>query len=806
MNLNTSLAWLRRNPIVILYFFIILVALILSFFSILKHYAFKSTAWDLGIYEQVLWSTVNGRFFWYTPEILINPSCNFFGIHFAPILLLVLPIYAVFQTTETILILQAFSLAIAAVPLYKLVLYESGSNKQALLFGLIYLAYPPIYGLAFFDFHVQAFLPFLFFSAFYFFKKEEWGKFFVFIILSLMVIEFVPLMVVFFGIYGLWTKRRSIFHFVKVLDFRGFLHDSRIFYSIITIVLGFVWFIVARFVSLSINPTAPPHPNWKIFGDPTRDPLGFAFTLLANPVKTLEALLTPVDLKLLYIFGLFAPLAFLSFLDLPSLMIGAPWFFVAFLSDYSAYYVPIGYQYVAFVTPFVFISAVYGVKRLFSLKYRFGFRRKLGFFSGKAVKLRHWKALVIIILILATAVVYIRVLDIHLVVPEVTEHDRVAEVFANLIPSNASVLTQNDLFPHISKRLYAYAVVGGISQNFTASNITFDYIFVDTKSPWYGSSLEGVVYNLTRNGSFRVQYAADGIWLLKRNYTDETFYPVEEKGVFVDFYNQGVLVKLFNSTSSKDKPAYENVSSSLIGTFGLGIPETWRETGSFGLAFEGWLYVPINGTYVFQLENIGSSRVYINDEQILYSEGSGSQDVVSSTYTVALERGFNSIKIAYRRENNALPLVHLLWKPPWESKITDIQSAFLYSKNSSDVSSPFLDLDLDFDSQYPFVSINKQYFSVFLNCSMYAPTSGMYRFNVSAAGNASVSIDGRLVFSPFEDSNETVFEVSLSQGNHVFQIDYLNVQEDAYLHVAWQPPESDVFEEIPLNNLSWQKG
>jgi len=158
MNLNVAVAWLKQNPITIIYFFIVLVSFILIHFSILKHDAFKSTAWDLGIYEQILWSTVNGRFMWYTPEILINPSCNFFGIHFAPILFLVLPIYAVFPTTETLFIIQAFSLTLAAVPLYKLVLHENGNNKQALIFALVYLVYPPIYGSALFDFHVQTFL------------------------------------------------------------------------------------------------------------------------------------------------------------------------------------------------------------------------------------------------------------------------------------------------------------------------------------------------------------------------------------------------------------------------------------------------------------------------------------------------------------------------------------------------------------------------------------------------------------------------------------------------------------------------
>ena len=70
-----AFASLRRNPTLYLIVPIILYIVALSYLSILKHNAFMSTAWDLGIYEQVIWSTANtGRVFWYTPEILINES------------------------------------------------------------------------------------------------------------------------------------------------------------------------------------------------------------------------------------------------------------------------------------------------------------------------------------------------------------------------------------------------------------------------------------------------------------------------------------------------------------------------------------------------------------------------------------------------------------------------------------------------------------------------------------------------------------------------------------------------------------
>jgi uncharacterized membrane protein len=343
--------------------------IVFSYVSILKHDAFESSAWDLGIYEQVIWSTTNtGRIFWYTAEILITPTCNFFGVHFSPILFLVVPIYAIYQSTETLLILQASVLAVAAIPLYKLALYESKSARQALAFSLIYLAYPPVSSMNVIDFHVQAFLPFFFFSAFYYFRKEEWVKYFLFVVLALMVIEIVPLIVVFFGLYGLWVNRKKLSHISDAFHLKRLSVNKSIICSIATIALGVAWFVLARTVISAVNPTAQPHPNWASFGDPIHDLPGLLFNVLTNPIKTINAIVTPVEPKAIFLFGLFAPLAFLSFLSPPSLLIGAPWFIIAFLSNYEPYYAALGHQYVVFVAPFIFISAIYGVKRLGTIK------------------------------------------------------------------------------------------------------------------------------------------------------------------------------------------------------------------------------------------------------------------------------------------------------------------------------------------------------------------------------------------------------------------------------------------------------
>lgn len=799
MKLNVFASF-KRNSTLHLIIPISLYIVVLSYLSILKHNAFMSTAWDLGIYEQVVWSTANtGRLFWYTPEILINPSCNFFGIHFSPFLFVILPIYYAFQSTETLLILQVSFLALGAVPLYKIASHEDLTRRQALVFVLLYLTYPPIYGMVFFDFHVQAFLPFLFFFSLYYFKKEEWGKYVLFIILSLMVIEFVPLIVVFFGFYGLWVDRREILKSLRSLDLKKLLLNRRIFISFVTVMLGIVWFLAATKIISSVNPFAPPHPNWQNFGDPIHNLPEFVTTIITNPLRTLQVIFSSLDQKMLYIFGLFAPVAFLSFLDLPSLMIGFPWFLVAFLSNYPPYYTAIGYQYIAFVTPFIFASAIYGFKRLSTSRSVSVVNDSFNIVLSKILKTSHWKAIVVILLAFIMSVSYFAATNINITFPVVTEHERLLETFTKLIPPTASVLTQNNVFPHLSKRLYAFGS-GKLPQPIP-SDLSLEYAIIDTTSPWCDDLLMDLVLNLTKDRNFAVQYAADGIWLLKCDYKGEVTYPVEN-GVFVNYYNQGVLESMIDENYSDYPPTYESLALSISGRLGQNIPASWKDR-NFTLTFEGWLYTPISGEYWFQLESAGFSNFTIDGYTVLRVEND------SSNYGITyLERGFHFLNLEYKKAGQYIPFVVLLWKPPWELQLQEIQLEFIYPEISPEIFSVLLKTGWDIASRRPYPSINKHNFSAFINFNLRVPSSGVYSFQAISDDKISISFDDELVLSPFRASeygNQTLFKIFLSEGNHLVKIDYIKQQENSYLNVRWQPPGTSQFEDIPLSNLHWQK-
>ena len=87
--------------------------LYVSIHTIHNHWSLGTSAFDLGIQENILWNTVHG-------DILYSSLMggNYLGTHTSLVLLLVAPIYALAPSTETLLVLQALILGLAALPLY----------------------------------------------------------------------------------------------------------------------------------------------------------------------------------------------------------------------------------------------------------------------------------------------------------------------------------------------------------------------------------------------------------------------------------------------------------------------------------------------------------------------------------------------------------------------------------------------------------------------------------------------------------------------------------------------------------------
>jgi uncharacterized membrane protein len=121
--------------------------------SSLKHATYHSSLIDLGIFDQVIWNTAHGHWFWDTLDPFVQGNHLFLGQHFSPgIAVLALP-ELFFPSVYTLLVAQTLCLAAGALPLYALAARRTGDERIAALFALAYLLYPALAFANLFDFH-----------------------------------------------------------------------------------------------------------------------------------------------------------------------------------------------------------------------------------------------------------------------------------------------------------------------------------------------------------------------------------------------------------------------------------------------------------------------------------------------------------------------------------------------------------------------------------------------------------------------------------------------------------------------------
>jgi uncharacterized membrane protein len=171
-----------------------LIAGYILFFSgvcVWKYINFGYNALDLAIYNNALFNTINGHWFWSAIQ-----GHNYWGDHFEPLLILFLPLYSLWQSPTLLLIIQTIFLGLTAWPLYKISQKVLTNKLAGLTISFLWLINPLVHNINLFEFHALAFFPFLFSWLFYYYlklKDESNQKlifcFFAFLISCLLVRE-----------------------------------------------------------------------------------------------------------------------------------------------------------------------------------------------------------------------------------------------------------------------------------------------------------------------------------------------------------------------------------------------------------------------------------------------------------------------------------------------------------------------------------------------------------------------------------------------------------------------------------------
>ncbi|EKD99823.1 MAG: membrane protein-like protein [uncultured bacterium] len=384
---------------------IFLVNLRINFF---RYNNFDFGKFDLGNMTQMLWNTLHGRVLYLTDYFGTNlPRWSM--SHVDPILLLFVPIFAVFQHPMTLVVSQLVLVIFSSIIIYKIAELELKSKFSACFLACAYLFYPAIGFLtAWTGFHgVTAVIP-AFLGAFYVYEKmhksQKFTKkglvaFWVLLVLVMMGKEQLPLYIAFYGVF-IWLFRQNYKLGLKMIG------------------VGAVWFIVAFFVII------PSFAKYRIEGynkfatslgldtSVTRDverPNYFLSRYEAfgeTYVEVAVNMLLRPDIMVQVFFGgdkldnlrrTFEPVGYITLAAPQLLIISLPDFLINYLTTEGGIGTAEIYNHrVSMIVPVMFISVIFAISWLSKFLSSVKFLRKIRFYE----KLSGWFVLVFSALIL----------------------------------------------------------------------------------------------------------------------------------------------------------------------------------------------------------------------------------------------------------------------------------------------------------------------------------------------------------------------------------------------------------------------
>ncbi len=316
--------------------------------SVLRHYQYQTQAWDLGIFEQTMWNTVNGRIM----QNSLEEIQNHLGVHMSPFLFLLIPLYVFFQIPYFLIIVQTLALALAAIPLYFFTKEKLNNIWLIRAITLSYLLHPSLHSLNLFDFHpVAFFIPFVF-SAFYFFEKKNFFWVWIFMLLAASTKEDSALICVSITLFWLLSAVLKVEN--KKIRLRKINKQIKKIINLFIFLL--LYFLVsAKFIM--------PHFGGGLVRLDRYTHLGNGFVemaknIITNPLLFFKTIFTMEKMK--YVFFLLLPIVFLPLFSVSSIFLVLPGILENILTNYDVQFSGL-YQYDAVVLAGLYISSVYGV-------------------------------------------------------------------------------------------------------------------------------------------------------------------------------------------------------------------------------------------------------------------------------------------------------------------------------------------------------------------------------------------------------------------------------------------------------------
>lgn len=429
---------------------------------------------DLGLYNRHMWGLVRLDF-------SANPlkGFNLLGDHSHFILFLIAPIYAVFQTPVTLLVVQILCISLSGWPIYLLTRKYFRSTSIAALWLVPYYIYFGFWTALAYPFHVSAVVVLPLAWALYFLLERKYTLLIPILILLVLVKEDMPLVAIMIGLYMIIFQKK---------------------YKLGVLVAG----ISGLYFIFVLKYWLPTVSKIRYYYTDTEVPLSAAIT---NPFKFIQAFFSTRQ-KSDTIWSMILSYAGLPLIGLEILVLLLPIWAGRFLSV-QGWRWSFEQHYSANQGPILAVAAIIGVVRLINFANRY--------FD---IKLRQKQIIFVVfgLVCIVSSLLVWKNFDLRNTITQkvISAKSSPAVDSARLalskIPPGASVGVQS-AFPQATSRKNVYNLPLDLSKK------TPDYLILsDSLDTWSFGGKEKMLsfMSYARSVGYNIVYSQNGVYLLKR--------------------------------------------------------------------------------------------------------------------------------------------------------------------------------------------------------------------------------------------------------------------------------------------------
>lgn len=339
---------LRQVTILGAIFFI----LVLSF-SIIRYESFLST-YDHGLFNQLFWNSIHGRFFQSSlssaassasliDRQLSYPSYIHLGQHFVIDFMIWMPIYALFPSPVTLIVLQVALIAAAGIVLYFLARHYLSVPLSIMIVASYYGANGVI-GPTLGNFYEHCQIPLFVFSLLLALEKQKWVLFWIFAALTLGIREETGITL--FGIGAYLIVSRRYLRAGIALCVLSFSYVSLITNAVMPMFSDdnsrlYLAIFFRRFVKTE-NPST----------------LELLWAIITQPQIIIQVFFNDLERRIRFVLGLWLPLAFIPVVSRPAWIMSTFPLLVMLLQVYNKSATSINTRYTLSVIPLLVYAVI----------------------------------------------------------------------------------------------------------------------------------------------------------------------------------------------------------------------------------------------------------------------------------------------------------------------------------------------------------------------------------------------------------------------------------------------------------------